>query len=81
LALSLNFRRRHLCLGPGDPRIARLVSKGGHLFVAEFAAQQDFRARSVIENDFPGQRAVVTRKELFPGFVPLVIRELGAANR
>jgi hypothetical protein len=78
-AVSLNFRRPHVCVGPHDPRTRTRIARGGGLFIVTLLAPHSGPAPTVISTtEFPGGRASVVTQRVYSGFVRVEALQLRA---
>ncbi len=78
-ALSINFKRPHVCVGPDDPLARARVARGGRLFTVGLVAADSGPSPPVVPSDeFPGGRARVLAQRTYPGFVRVRVLELGS---
>jgi 4-amino-4-deoxy-L-arabinose transferase-like glycosyltransferase len=80
-ALSLNFERSHVCVGPDDPRTKTRIARGGRLFTVTLLGADSGPAPTIVPStDFPGGRAKVIVQRTYPGFVRVRVLQLQAVR-
>jgi hypothetical protein len=78
-AISLNFQRPHVCVGPNDPQTKARIARGGRLFTVMLLAADSGPAPTLVPStDFSGGRAKVVTQRTYPGFVRVRVLQLQA---